>query len=248
MRDVWGRELVSGDLVLILNQTMYGLFIDRVNDKPIPYYGIVVSDKSVYTLYGLKHYQYLYKIEVPNEYEKLQHGMLIKKYNEEYVAKKNKKKSKSNIKIGDILDIGSYYDYLYLGKCRIKDVNLNDSSDIKEYVGYLYISINSDFKNQKNIVLNDSTYTEIFESFFGWLEDGLRYSDIYSIYDSGLPIYKCSSFKSKFLQSKSSSITEVVGHMNVIPDIYSSKIMRFLDNNIGLDIRRQYSIEILGKE
>lgn len=50
-----------GDLVLILNQTLYGNFIN--SDTPQKNYSIVVSSSSIYNGEGVKRYSFLYKIE-----------------------------------------------------------------------------------------------------------------------------------------------------------------------------------------
>lgn len=52
MRDVWGEELKVGDLVLILNQTLYGNFIN--SDTPQKKHSIALS--NFYTHYDIKCY------------------------------------------------------------------------------------------------------------------------------------------------------------------------------------------------
>lgn len=222
MKDIWGRELVSGDLVLDLShyykytvykrdlQTVYGLIISSTH--------MLIKGENRFRIIKCVEFD-VYKIANPLLQEKEIYQLLVSGFQEwqqkeakKKIEAKNKRKTEKTdylkeYKIGDILYdennrslYGKSY-YIYYGYCEITDIMTNSKS-----YGHLYVN-----------------YTEYHLQHICEIGYEFKFSNRLLIGDVGrdLDYSKGNNYNSsslKFLKNPSKSFKEVYSHINLIGD------------------------------
>lgn len=221
MKDIWGRELVLGDLVLDLShyykytvhkrdlKTVYGLIISSTH--------MLIKEDNRFRLIKCIDFD-VYKIENPLFQEQEIYQLLVSGYQDwqvnetkKKIESRSKNKDKKNdyfkdYKIGDILYgdnqrslYGKLY-YIYYGYCEIKDNELNTVC-----YGHLYVKYSEnelkDIQNKNELDFSDPIISCKMSKL-------LKYS-INNNYNT---------FYSKFLKNPSKSFEKVCNHINLIGD------------------------------